>query len=100
MSSVLDSSLLIPVATPVPGVIPSSAGTPSPEFVDRRQTGVGRHEGGLERRQFIASKGTGRPEVDELSQAIDQYKLRHRRRFITFEELYDVFASLGYRKPS
>jgi hypothetical protein len=33
-----------------------------------------------------------------LAQAIDQYKLRHRRRFITFEELYDVMASLGYHK--
>jgi hypothetical protein len=30
--------------------------------------------------------------------AIDQYKLRHRRRFITFEELYDVIAGLGYHK--
>ena len=39
-----------------------------------------------------------RPEVAELAEAIDQYKLRHRRRFITFEELYDVIATLGYHK--
>lgn len=34
----------------------------------------------------------------ELAEAVDQYKLRHRRRFITFEELYDVIAELGYHK--
>ncbi len=38
------------------------------------------------------------PEVVELAEAVDQYKLRHRRRFITFEELFDVMASLGYHK--
>ena len=39
-----------------------------------------------------------RPEVSELAEAIDAYKLQHRRRFITFEELYDVIVSLGYHK--
>jgi hypothetical protein len=66
-------------------------------FVDRRQTGSLRKDGG-ERRQFVDSRQTFRPEVIELAEAVDQYKLRHRRRFITFEELYDVLASLGYRK--
>jgi hypothetical protein len=66
-------------------------------FVDRRQTGSARKDGG-ERRQFVDSRQTFRPEVIELAEAVDQYKLRHRRRFITFEELYDVLASLGYRK--
>ncbi len=68
-------------------------------FVERRQ-GRGQ-EGGAsvsERRQFSDSRNTARPEVDELARAVDQYKLRHRRRFITFEELFDVMASLGYRK--
>jgi len=36
--------------------------------------------------------------VNELAQAIDQYKLSHRRRFVTFEELYDVMVGLGYHK--
>ncbi len=66
-------------------------------FVDRRQPGSARKEGG-ERRQFVDSRQTFRPEVIELAEAVDQYKLRHRRRFITFEELYDVIADLGYRK--
>lgn len=66
-------------------------------FADRRQSGGQRKEGG-ERRQFVDSRQTFRPEVIELAEAIDQYKLRHRRRFITFEELYDVMAELGYRK--
>jgi len=66
-------------------------------FVDRRQTSGPRRDSG-ERRQFVDSRQTFRPEVIELAEAIDQYKLRHRRRFITYEELYDVLASLGYRK--
>ena len=66
-------------------------------FVDRRQVGGARKDGS-ERRQFVDSRQTFRPEVIELAEAVDQYKLRHRRRFITFEELYDVIAELGYRK--
>jgi hypothetical protein len=77
------------VSTPaVPGISP---------FADRRQTGGARRDGG-ERRQFVDSRQTFRPEVIELAEAVDRYKLRHRRRFITFEELYDVIAELGYRK--
>ena len=69
-------------------------------FVDRRQGGnrPGAAPGSVERRQFSDSRNTSRPEVDELARAIDQYKLHHRRRFITFEELYDVMVSLGYHK--
>lgn len=67
-------------------------------FIDRRQATGNRPEGAGERRQFINSRPAGRPEVQELAEAVDQYKLRHRRRFITFEELYDVMASLGYHK--
>ena len=66
-------------------------------FVDRRVSNQGRVEGG-ERRQFRDSRDALRPEVIELAEAIDQYKLRHRRRFITFEELYDVISELGYHK--
>ncbi len=70
------------------------------EFVDRRQgnplSSTG--HGGLERRQFTSSRNEARPEVAELAEAVDQYKLRHRRRFITYEELFDVMASLGYHK--
>jgi len=69
----------------------------TPDFVDRRQSDQGRKDG-AERRQFMDSRANFRPEVSELAEAVDQYKLRHRRRFITFEELYDVIASLGYTK--
>ena len=69
----------------------------SHRFVDRRQTDAGRREG-IERRQFVDSRQSLRPEVMELAEAVDRYKLRHRRRFVTFEELYDVISELGYRK--
>ena len=68
-----------------------------PSLINRRQADGLRKEGG-ERRQFVDSRRTFRPEVIELAEAVDQYKLRHRRRFITFEELYDVIAELGYQK--
>ena len=70
----------------------------SSNFVDRRQSAGSRSDGGSERRQFINARQAGRPEVQEFAEAVDQYKLRHRRRFITFEELFDVMASLGYHK--
>lgn len=66
-------------------------------FVDRRGTG-GSCEGAPERRQFRSTPNTSRPEVAELANAIDSYKARHRRRFITFDELFDVMAELGYHK--
>lgn len=70
---------------------------PALPFVDRRRSATDSPVG-RERRQFQDSREAGRPEVNELADAIDQYKLAHRRRFITFEELYDVMASLGYHK--
>jgi hypothetical protein len=66
-------------------------------FPDRRQSDQGRRDG-AERRQFVDSRNSLRPEVIELAEAVDRYKLLHRRRFITFEELYDVMAGLGYHK--
>lgn len=72
----------------------------SPDFVDRRQgPSPGRPQGqGPERRQFSNNYASMKPDVGELAEAIDTYKLQHRRRFITYEELYDVIASLGYHK--
>jgi hypothetical protein len=71
--------------------------TPAP-FVDRREFPATPWISGSERRQFSNAYDSSRQEVNELAMAIDQYKLRHRRRFITFEELYDVIAGLGYHK--
>jgi hypothetical protein len=65
-------------------------------FVDRRGNSAG--PPGVERRQFTSTPNSERPEVNELAEAVDNYKLRHRRRFITYEELYDVIHSLGYHR--
>jgi hypothetical protein len=67
-------------------------------FIDRRRHAYDARSEGAERRQFSNSHASMRPEVGELADAIDQYKLLHRRRFITFDELYDVMTSLGYHK--
>ena len=66
--------------------------------IDRRNAESQGNPPGPERRQFRDAYAGMRPEVIELGEAIDRYKLRHRRRFITFEELYDVMTELGYQK--
>ena len=73
------------------------AETASASFVDRRSFTHG-DTPGRERRQFSNSHSDLSPDARELATAIDQYKLRRRRRFITFEEMLDVIQSLGYRK--
>ena len=65
-------------------------------FVDRRANPGSAP--GVERRQFTNSYGELSPETQELANAIDQYKLRHRRRFITYDEMLSVIKSLGYHK--
>ena len=54
----------------------------------------------VERRQFGNSHQELSQEARELGQAIDQYKLIHRRRFITYEEMLSVIRSLGYRRQN
>ena len=51
-----------------------------------------------ERRQFTNSHEELSPEARDLAQAIDSYKLIHRRRFITYEEMLAVVKSLGYKR--
>jgi hypothetical protein len=67
-------------------------------FVDRRSYQPGATRPAVERRQFTNSHDGLSPEAQELAVAIDQYKLNHRRRFITYEEMLSVIKSLGYRK--
>ena len=65
-------------------------------FIDRRS-----NEGAqpaVERRQFANSYGELTPEAQELAVAIDEYKLRNRRRFVTFEEMLSIVKDLGYHK--
>ena len=73
-----------------------------PGFIDRRNgdrdtAGCGAASIG-ERRQFRDGQRHARPDVAELAVAVDDYKISHYRRFITFEELLDVMLSLGYHK--
>lgn len=66
-------------------------------FQDRRRSDQG-NGAGRERRQFRDGNRSSRPEVAELADAVDTYKLENRRRFITYEELFDVMQGLGYHK--
>lgn len=67
-------------------------------FVDRRRYDVSAAPPALERRQFSNSHEGLSPEAKELAMAIDSYKMRHRRRFVDFEEMLMVIKSLGYHK--
>lgn len=70
----------------------------SVSFDDRRSSAGARPDGLPERRQFRDQPAYQHPQAGELAEAIDRYKLTHRRRFITCEELFEVITSLGYRK--
>ena len=67
-------------------------------FVDRRQSNSDSSAPGVERRQFTNSHEGLSPDAQELALAIDEYKIRHRRRFITYEEMLAVVKSLGYSR--
>ena len=75
--------------------LPAQPGT----FTDRRSD-YASSEGApqRERRQFANSHDGLSSEAAELAQAIDTYKLLHRRRFVNFEEMLGIFKSLGYRR--
>ena len=72
----------------------------SEPFVERRSYAGGHGAPVRERRQFTNSHDDLSPEARELATAIDEYKLMHRRRFITYEEMLTVMTSLGYRKDA
>ena len=72
--------------------------TPVQSFVDRRDYQPALDQPPQERRQFSNSHDELSPAARELAQSIDAYKLRHRRRFITYEEMLSVVTSLGYHK--
>ena len=72
--------------------------SPVEPCADRRSHVPGEQAPGSERRQFANSHEDLSPEARELANAIDQYKIRHRRRFITYEEMLTVVKSLGYHK--
>ena len=71
---------------------------PLETFVERRSPGEPDNRFGGERRQFSNSHSELSPAAQELANVIDQYKLIHRRRFITYEEMLSLVLSLGYHK--
>ncbi len=71
---------------------------PATAFADRRTTDSSGTPPARERRQFSDSRSLLSADAQELSTAIDNYKLVHRRRFITYEEMLNVILSLGYHK--
>ena len=75
--------------------MPEEPGIP---FVERRKRDD--NLDGQERRQFGNSYRDLSPRARELAEAIDQYKLLHRRRFVTADELLDVIEALGYRRDA
>ncbi|MFO0911544.1 MAG: hypothetical protein U0795_01195 [Pirellulales bacterium] len=67
-------------------------------FVERRSGVRSGSPNGLERRQFASTHQDLSPEARELAQAVDSYKLRHRRRFVNFEEILAIVRELGYSR--
>ena len=72
--------------------------TASQLFADRRCYDFTVVPPGVERRQFGDSHDGLSPDARDLAVAIDSYKMRHRRRFITYEEMLAVIKSVGYHK--
>ena len=69
-----------------------------PTFVERRNPTTSASQPRHERRQFSNSYQELSPEAAELANAIDQYKLRHLRRVINYEEMLSLVKSLGYAR--
>ena len=67
-------------------------------FIERRGSQAAGEKPVFERRQFTNSHDGLSPPAQQLAFAIDQYKLNNRRRFITYEEMYQIITSLGYSK--
>lgn len=67
-------------------------------FVERRQRGGPSPGPQHERRQFTNSYHELSPEARDLALAIDAYKVKHRRRFISYEEVLSVVKTLGYSR--
>ncbi|MEM8679772.1 MAG: hypothetical protein AAGF97_10510 [Planctomycetota bacterium] len=70
----------------------------APGFQERRDPSRNAGAPGVERRQFGNNHDGLSPAAKELANAIDEYKLRHRRRFITYEEMMQVVQGLGYHR--
>ena len=68
-------------------------------FVDRRSQDGEQNAGpSKERRQFSDSHDSLSPEAAELGNAVDQYKLVNRRKYVNYEEMLSIIKTLGYSK--
>ena len=76
----------------------ASAFVEAESFLDRRGVVPSADQPLFERRQFANSYDELSPDAGELARAIDGYKVQHRRRFVTFEEMLSVIKSLGYKR--
>jgi hypothetical protein len=76
----------------------SSESSASHSFAERRHLGAFAVPPGVERRQFASSYSELSPAGREIAFAIDEYKVRNRRRFVTYDEILHVIHALGYRK--
>ncbi|WP_165440508.1 hypothetical protein [Rubripirellula amarantea] len=76
-----------------------SVATQAESFVDRRSTEVVK-PGSSERRQFGNSHFGLSEDGRELALAIDQYKVKHHRRYLTCDEMIEVIQSLGYSRAT
>ncbi len=85
-----------PLALEEPSITSDSASTDA-SFIDRRRMS-GTATPARERRQFTNSYAELSDEAAELARSIDEYKARHRRRFIDYEEVLNVVKSLGYHR--
>jgi hypothetical protein len=78
--------------------MPSTATLAPESFLNRRNPSSSGATPAIERRQFANSYEELSPDAAELARAIDGYKVQHRRRFVTFEEMLAVIKSLGYKR--
>jgi hypothetical protein len=78
--------------------MPATAIVEAESFLDRRGPVQMADQPLFERRQFANSYDELSPDAAELARAIDGYKVQHRRRFVTFEEMLSVIKSLGYTR--
>src|SRR5689334_2447085 len=76
----------------------ASAFVEADSFIDRRGPVQLADQPLFERRQFANSYDELSPEAADLARAIEGYKVQHRRRFVTFEEMLAVIKSLGYKR--
>ena len=79
-------------------MLPEAISAGPDSFIERRSHSSTSVPVDRQRRQFADSHDELSFEAKELAQAVDAYKLTHRRRFITHEEMLHVIKSLGYER--